>query len=174
MHLSLSWDDFKAQAIGAGLSFIYLSSSTSYSLYALSGNLILGCILPRNGGADVTEFESTYQALAAQKLYLDIRLLNAYRNISGNSSTTVKSSPGYLHAIAVNNNNTCGTVTLYDNTSATGTKIATIQIGSPSGGLLSTTGFQSPVTLPMGIAFTTGLTVVTAGSTNNDITLCFK
>jgi hypothetical protein len=174
MRISLSWDDFKTQAIGNGLSFVYLSSSSAYSVYALSGNLILETVLARNGGADVIEFETTYRALASSRLYLDIRLLNSYRNLTGNATATVKSGAGYLHAIAVNDNNTGGTITIYDNTAASGTKIATLQLATPSGGLLSTTGLQAPVALPIGVVFTTGLTIVTAGSSNNDITVCYK
>jgi hypothetical protein len=95
---------------------------------------------------------------------------NSYRNITGNATTTVKSGSGTLHGIMVNNNNTGGTVTIYDNTAGSGTKIATIAL---LGGLLGGTG--STVFLgTLGLEFTTGLTIVTAGSASNDVTAIYQ
>jgi hypothetical protein len=74
------------------------------------------------------------------------------RNLAGANSVTLKTSPGTLHGVVINSN-TGTSITLYDNTAASGTKIATI---NPN----------QVVTLDYkGIAFSTGLTVVTVGST---------
>lgn len=100
---------------------------------------------------------------------------NLYNNIVGNTTVVVKSSAGTLHGIMINRNWTGGTITIYDNTAGSGTKIATIDIGSPSGGLLSSNGIPGATTLgPLGLEFTTGLTVVTSGSSSNNITILYQ
>lgn len=100
---------------------------------------------------------------------------NSFTNLVGNVSTTVKSGSGTLHGISINDNTTNGTITVYDNTAASGTKIGTFQIGSPSGGLLSTSGQPGPILIgPLGCEFSTGLTIVTTGSNSNNITVYYQ
>ncbi len=85
-----------------------------------------------------------------------------YRNINAAGTTTIKSGPGVLVSVTINNKGGGGhTVTLYDNTTGAGAKIATID------------GTGNQVTLFYNIGFTTGLTVVTAGGTAADITVAF-
>lgn len=87
----------------------------------------------------------------------------AYANITTDTTTTLKSGAGVLHAITINNPAATETVTIYDNTSATGTKIGTITVpASPV-----------PVTLTYDVAFATGLTIVTATAAS-DITVSYK
>lgn len=109
---------------------------------------------------------------------VDVNVVQAgaylFRNLTGNATTTVKSGAGVLHTLTINNNSTGGTVTVYDNTAGSGTVIMTLQVGSPSGGLLSTSGTPGPVSLRLDIAFATGLTVVTAGSASNNITCAYQ
>jgi hypothetical protein len=100
---------------------------------------------------------------------------NSYKNITGNSNTTVKSSAGTLHGIIVNNNSTGGTITIYDNTTNSSPIIATMQVGTPSGGLLSSAGTPTSAFIgPLGLEFLTGLTIVTSGSTSNNITVLYQ
>jgi hypothetical protein len=100
---------------------------------------------------------------------------SSFQNLTGNVTTTLKSGSGVLKGILINNNTTGGTLTLYDNTSASGTKIATMTIGTPSGGLLSGNGQGGPFLVDgLNIEFKNGLTVVTAGSTSNDITVLYR
>lgn len=100
---------------------------------------------------------------------------NKYKNIVGNATTTVKSGSGRLHGIMVNRNWTGGTVIIYDNTAGSGTVIATIDFGSPTGGLLTTTGIPSPTMIgPLGLEFSTGLTAVTSGNSSNNITILYQ
>lgn len=102
-------------------------------------------------------------------------LSNSYINLTGNATTTVKSGSGILHAVIIGNNNTGGTVTIYDNTAGSGTVIMNMQLGTPSGGLLSTTGLSGPEYLnALNLGFSTGLTIVTTGSANNNITLIYQ
>lgn len=84
----------------------------------------------------------------------------AYNNISTGTTTTVKSGPGVLHAITINTT-AASTITIYDNTAGSGTKIGTIA-ASPAIG--STFGFD--------VAFATGLTIVTGGA--SDITVSYR
>lgn len=106
---------------------------------------------------------------------LSVNNRNKYQNITGNKNVTVKSGSGTLHGIIINNNSTGGTVTIFDNTTNSGTKIGTYTIGTPTGGLLSSTGQEGPEFVgPLGLEFTTGLTIVTAGSTSNDITAVYQ
>lgn len=86
----------------------------------------------------------------------------AYQNISTDTTTALKSGPGYLHTVCVNTPVATGTITIYDNTAASGTKIGTI------------TSFTSlPGCFTYDVAFWTGLTIVTATAAP-DITVAFR
>jgi hypothetical protein len=86
---------------------------------------------------------------------------HSYVNITTNATTTVKSGAGTLHSIVVNNpadiTVTKLTMTIYDNTAGSGTKIGTVTVP------LLTTG--EPFTIMYNSGFGTGLTIVTAGPT---------
>lgn len=97
-----------------------------------------------------------------------------YKNITGNATTVVKPGPGFLGGICLNNNASNGAAVIYDNTAGSGTIIATLNIGSPGGGLLSSNGVPGPILLPFQCQFGTGLTIVTSGSTTNDLTALFR
>lgn len=87
-----------------------------------------------------------------------------YQNITlaAPTTTTVKSTPGLLHTVCVNTPAATGTITIYDNTAASGTKIGTI------------TSFAStPKCFPYDVNFYTGLTIVTATAAQ-DITVSFR
>jgi hypothetical protein len=85
-----------------------------------------------------------------------------YANINTNTTTTVKSGAGVLHNITINTKGATGnTATIYDNTSGSGTKIATID----------TT--QQVQTLALDVSFNTGLTIVTANGTAADLTVSY-
>jgi hypothetical protein len=81
-----------------------------------------------------------------------------YKNITSATTTVVKAGPGQLHFIVVNTPGTTNTVTIYDNTAASGTKIGTI-----------TAAAQGSVRYECD--FTTGLTVVTGAT--SDITVVY-
>lgn len=99
---------------------------------------------------------------------------HAFSNITGNTTSTLKSTSGFLHAVVVGNNASGGGVILYDNTAGSGTVILNLSFGSPSGGLLSSNGQPGPVKIgPLGLKYLTGLTVVTSGSSSNNITVIY-
>lgn len=77
-------------------------------------------------------------------------------NITGAATTVCKTGPGVLTTIVINKATT-GTITIYDNTAASGTKIGTIAASTAAGSF----DYQCQ--------FTTGLTIVN-GSTE-DITV---
>ncbi len=83
-----------------------------------------------------------------------------HNNIASATTTVVKSGAGILHCITVNTT-AAGAITVYDNTSAAGTKIATIAASPVIG---STFHFD--------VSFVTGLTIVTAAA--SDITVSYK
>lgn len=86
----------------------------------------------------------------------------SYSNIAGAATTTVRTGKGVLKAIVVNKAIANGVITVYDNTAASGTKIATIT--NPA------TLLHSQISLDYGeAAFTTGLTIVTSAA--DDITV---
>lgn len=80
------------------------------------------------------------------------------------TTTVVKSGSGFLHAITINTPAANGVITVYDNTSATSTKIATI---TQPASLLD--GAKS---LIYDLEFTTGLTIVTSTAAQ-DITVSY-
>jgi hypothetical protein len=85
-----------------------------------------------------------------------------YTHVSTATTTTVKSGAGFLHALTINTYVASATITIYDNTAASGTKIATITLPSTITG-------DAPITLTYDLVFSTGLTIVTSGAT--DITV---
>jgi hypothetical protein len=90
---------------------------------------------------------------------------NAYDNITTATTTIVKSGSGSFHALTINAYVASATITIYDNTVATGTKIATIPLPATVTGDL-------PTTITYDVAFSTGLTIVTSGAT--DITVSYR
>jgi ABC-type arginine transport system permease subunit len=85
-----------------------------------------------------------------------------YQNITTETTTVVKSTPGVLHSICVNTPAATGTITIYDNTAGSGTKIGTI------------TSYASlPKCFTYDVAFWTGLTIVTATAAP-DVTVSWR
>lgn len=89
---------------------------------------------------------------------------NNYTNIAGAATTAVKASAGRLKRITVNKAVASSVITVYDNTAASGTKIATI---TNPGTLL-----QNNFTLEFDVRFATGLTIVTSAA--DDITVVWN
>ena len=82
-----------------------------------------------------------------------------YQNITGAATTTVRSGAGILRKIVVNTT-AAGTITIYDNTAGSGTKIGTMKASIVEGTYIYDCRFQ------------TGLTIVTGAA--SDITVCFE
>lgn len=85
----------------------------------------------------------------------------AYKNITANATTVVKTGVSILHAVVVNNPGTTWVITMYDNTAGSGSLIGTLT--SPvSGGQ-----YEYHASL------SNGLTIVTSGTTAGDITVVY-
>lgn len=78
------------------------------------------------------------------------------------TTTVVRTGSGILHSITLNKPAATGVITVYDNTAASGTVLATI----------TTPANPQPVTLIYDLYFQTGLTIVTATAAQ-DITISF-
>lgn len=83
-----------------------------------------------------------------------------FSNLTTNATTVLKRSAGNLHRITVNNFGAANTITIYDNTAASGTLIATI-------------GSNNEGTFEYNCEFQIGLTVVQGGGTASDITVVY-
>lgn len=169
----LDWTTFKALAITKQLGMQYTETTSQYRVVVNEGVLVWQTTLAKDGGTDVTDFETTYKALANRPSFFHGQFRNKFLNITGNTTATVKTGAGVLRGLSINDNTTGGCITVYDNTSASGTKIGTFQAGTPSGGLVSTSGSPGPTSLLLTAEFATGLTIVTSGSTSNDITVYY-
>ena len=80
-----------------------------------------------------------------------------FTNIATNTTTVVKSGRGNLGAVIVNTS-AAGTVTMYDNTAASGTKIGTLKSSIAEGSYL------------FNVRFMTGLTIVTGAASDLTVT----
>ncbi len=88
---------------------------------------------------------------------------DSYNNITSQTTTLVKSGAGTLASLSINTPLATGVITIYDSTTASGTKIATIT--QPATAFFGTLAFN--------VAFATGLTVVT-GTATQDITVSYR
>lgn len=90
-------------------------------------------------------------------------VITAYRylNIIDQATTTVKSGGGVLHTVCVNTPAATETITIYDNTAASGTKIGTVTVFASTNPCLT-----------YDINFTIGLTIVTA-TASSDLTVSY-
>ncbi len=98
---------------------------------------------------------------------LNVEPIYSFLNIVAAAPTTtaVKAGAGTLHSIVINKTAATGVITIYDNTSATGTLIGTITM--PAAVL------ASQIVLTYDVSFTTGLTIVTATAAQ-DITVTYR
>jgi len=86
-----------------------------------------------------------------------------YSNITTSTTTIVKEGKGTLKSITINSLGTIASlITVYDNTAASGTKIATINSLTLSGTFL------------YDVKFTNGLTIVSTGTVAPNITVAYK
>lgn len=129
-----------------------------------SGQVIKSVFDADNQALKVTSVGAEYQVdLRASDGDSVISIMtNSYSNITSNTTTLVKSGAGVLRSIIINTAGSSSNVaTLYDNTAGSGTKIATID--TTARGVLT-----------YDIAFSTGLTIVTATGSAADITVSYS
>lgn len=149
--------DSQLRATPVPISFARLSSAADSVSATQSGtwnvNNISGTVSLPTGAAT----ESTLAALSNKFN------TNSFSNINTNTTTVVKSGSGVLKRIVVNKvggaSNTC---TIYNNTSGTGTIIATID------------PVHTQMVFEYDVVFNTGLTIVTATGTAADLTIVYQ
>jgi len=89
---------------------------------------------------------------------------SSYAHLNSTGTTTIKSGAGILRRVVVNTNGSgSNTFKIYDNTAGSGTVIATIDTVNAVGGFFE-----------YGLAFSIGLTVVSATGTSADITVIYE
>jgi hypothetical protein len=86
-----------------------------------------------------------------------------YTNITTKTTTTAKTGSGVLHGIVINKAGSADTLTVYDNTAGSGTTIGTITVTS-----------SVNFVFLYDVAFSTGLTVVSGGTTAGDYTVIWR
>ena len=89
---------------------------------------------------------------------------SSYLNIVGAGTTVVKSGAGTLRRIVCNKAVASSVITIYDNTTGSGTKIGTIT--------QPITLLGSQIVFEYGCVFATGLTVVTSAA--DDLTVVYE
>lgn len=92
--------------------------------------------------------------------------MSQFTNITGQATTVVKNAAGVLRGININTPVATETITIFDNTSAAGTKIGTITVPAAPVPVSLTYGAN-------GLNFNTGLTIVTA-TASSDITVIWE
>lgn len=90
---------------------------------------------------------------------------SSFANITSATTTTVKSGTGTFHKLIINTPIASATITIYNNTAGSGTKIGTIT-------LPSVITAEAPIFLVYDLWFSTGLTFVTSGAT--DLTVIYR
>lgn len=112
----------------------------------------------RKGNSYTEETKApVYEDNTAGKAVVEHRY--SYSNITSATTTTVKSGAGLIHTLTVNTT-AAGTITVYDNTAGSGTKIGTFK---------ASVGEQ---TFTLDVSFGTGLTIVTGAA--SDITIAYR
>lgn len=101
--------------------------------------------------------------LVADRMKVENRF--SFLNITTATTTVVRSGPGLFHSLIVNKAVGSATITMYDNTAASGTKIGTITFPATITG-----ADQNPMTY--NVSFANGLTIVTSGAT--DLTVAYR
>lgn len=90
---------------------------------------------------------------------------NSFLNVAaGTATTVVKSGAGTLASVVINTVGIGNTLTIYDNTAASGTKIATINTAAAVAG----------VPFTFNVAVGTGITCISAGGTGADYTVTYR
>lgn len=135
----------------------------------MQGGIVFGA--DGNGTPQVLKVDSNNNlyttlatAIAGEDTANDVlKVENRFSYWHGNTAgtTTIKAAPGFLHRIIVGKAGSSSTVTVYDNTSASGNIIA----------VMST---DAQASIEFNVEFLTGLTIVVAGTTAPDVTVSYR
>lgn len=105
---------------------------------------------PATGSAAVAVSPASFPSMDGSTVALGAYL---YKNITTDATTVVKTGAGYLHTVCVNTPAATETVTMFDNTTASGTKIGTITLfASTNPCFVYDVGFSAGLTIVTGVA----------------------
>ena len=156
LSVNVGLTDAQLRASAVPISFTRLASGTDSVSAVQSGTWNITNI---SGTVSLPTGAATELTLSALNNKFNT---NSFSNINTNTTTTVKSGAGVLKRIVVNQvgalSNTC---TIYDNTTATGTIIGTIEP-------------HVHMVFEYAVVFNTGLTIVTATGTAADLTIVYQ
>jgi hypothetical protein len=140
----------------------YTTGQTSPGSMDVNGNHRVS--IGQGGSTATVKAASTPAVATDQALVTSPRdpVTYSYTNITTDATTTPKSSGGFLHTVCINTPAATETVQIYDNTAGSGTTIGKITVFAST----------NPCQL-YDVAFTTGLTIVTAVAAG-DITVAWR
>ncbi len=170
LSVNVGLTDAQLRASAVPISFTRLASGTDSVTIVPSGTqAVSGTVSATQSGTwNVNNISGTVSlptgaATESTLAALSNKFNNNYENINTNTTTVVKSGSGVLKRIVVNKvggaSNTC---TIYDNTTATGTIIGTID------------PVHTQMVFEYDVVFNTGLTIVTATGTAADLTIVYQ
>lgn len=136
--------------------FFNNNSTTTAGLLDASGYIFNGSTWDRQRGI-AGSFGKATGVLAVEQAGA------SFTRISTATTTTVKSGAGILHKILVNTAVASATITIYDDTTATGTVVGIVTLPSTVG---------NPFTLTYDLSVGTGITIVTSDAT--DLTVVYR
>ena len=113
----------------------------------------------KNRGANSQSMDTLISGEDTTNNVLKVEERFAYSHISTATTTVVKNAAGFLHSIVVNTT-AAGTITVYDNTAASGTVIAILKASVAEN------------TYIYDVVCNTGITIVTAAA--SDITASYR
>jgi hypothetical protein len=128
-----------------------------------SGSLSTGIAISNtNSGGSTSDIQMDFRSASVYRLGKEQEPI-LYYNITTNTTSIIKYGPGKLGKVIINQKGAAGElITIYDNTAASGNKIATID---PT---------ASDSVLAYNVSFDIGLTVVTGSGTVGDYTIVYE
>lgn len=135
-------------------------SSGTVSLFALQKKAAApfpNVVNPTNLSLIASNNISTGEGVTGTGVQRVIEASGSFTNITTATTTTAKSGSGRIAELSINTCVSSATVTVYDNTAASGTKLGTFSCGSTT---------QALGQFLHGAHFSTGLTIVTSGATD--------
>ncbi len=151
----------QAQTLPFRIAKINAGASVVASSFSCSG-VVMGDSTSQNCTISDPSFPWR-RAGVSQSGALQTESKNSYNHIATAATTVVATGAGNLHSITINSKGTvASTVTVYDNTAASGAVIAILDSLNQSG------------THTFDVAFSTGLTIVTTGTVAPDITVSYR
>lgn len=122
-----------------------------------------------NSGGNINNNQLEVRSSTIQRLGQMYTVPQSF-NVTSNTTTTLKYGAGNLHAIVINKLGTGGnTLTIYDNTTGTGTTIGTLTMtkGTQASDIPTSIDYKA-------LPFSTGLTIVTATGTIGNYTIIYE